>query len=68
MVILYLANRCPKVVLEGGVVLKSGNQAGAIASYTCNKGSELDVNIQRQCLPSGQWSGSGPHCKRKFAK
>ncbi|XP_011402452.1 PREDICTED: P-selectin-like isoform X1 [Amphimedon queenslandica] len=55
---------CPKLFAPRyGSVQQTGNTYGARAVYQCNDGFQLDGNTDRNCLLSGQWSGSTPTCK-----
>ena len=66
-IFIIIAITCPKLSAPRyGSVQQTGNTYGARAVYQCNKGFQLDGNTDRNCLLSGQWSGSTPTCKGKL--
>ena len=56
---------CAKHFQKDGSVSFEGLNIGWVATYECNKGSILKGNSMRQCLVTGDWSGSQPECKSK---
>lgn len=50
---------------ENGGVSLSGITPGSTVTYDCNAGYSLIGERTRMCLPSGEWSGSAPTCKRE---
>ena len=57
--------KCPKLFQTNGGVSFEGLNTGWVATYECNKGSILKGNLMRQCLVTGDWSGSQPECISK---
>ena len=49
-----------------GYVSIAESTFGSIANYSCFEGYELDGNVTRTCLESGNWSGSDPTCNCKL--
>ena len=48
--------------VSGGGVCYSGDSVGSVAVYFCNDGYRLEGNSTRECLSSGLWNGTTPHC------
>ncbi|XP_003387839.1 PREDICTED: sushi, von Willebrand factor type A, EGF and pentraxin domain-containing protein 1-like isoform X2 [Amphimedon queenslandica] len=48
---------------SNGKVTFDGASVGSSASYTCNEGYILSGNQRRQCLRTGEWTGSDPICR-----
>ena len=49
-----------------GYVSIAESTFGSSANYSCFEGYELDGNVTRTCLESGNWSGSDPACNCKL--
>lgn len=47
---------------ENGLVTIVGSGIGATATYSCDRGYELNGQLSRACRPSGRWSGRQPTC------
>ena len=50
---------------DNGKVTFDGTSVGSSVSYTCNDGFILSGNQRRQCLRTGNWTGSDPICRSK---
>ena len=62
-VILSAAIFCPKLHNPPmGVVRMSAKPVGAVATYECLGGYALLGDVERTCLPNGEWSGQEPLC------
>ena len=48
--------------VSGGGVCYSGDSVGSVAVYFCNDGYKLEGDSTRECLSSGLWNGTTPHC------
>ena len=46
-------------------MIVQGRSVGSVARYVCNSGFSLEGQESRTCLPSGDWSGVEPTCRRK---
>ena len=46
----------------GGGVCYSGDSVGSVAVYFCDDGYTLQGGSTRQCLSTGFWNGTTPHC------
>ena len=46
----------------GGVVCYSGDSVGSVAVYFCDDGYTLQGGSTRECLSTGLWNGTTPHC------
>ncbi len=44
----------------------TGQGVGSGASYKCDYGFQLVGASYRKCLPSGEWSGEAPICRREL--
>lgn len=68
---LHLLNtvpkRCPKVVIENGVIKMLGFDEGDASIFQCNNGYLLEGQPITHCLEDKNWSGRERKCKRKFA-
>ena len=51
---------------NGVVSHPQGTEEGAIAEYDCDDEFMLTGSPNRQCLPSGLWSGVEPTCECKI--
>ena len=40
----------------------SGDSVGSVAVYFCDDGYTLEGDSTRECLSSGLWNGTTPHC------
>ena len=59
-----LASGCdPLPDPANGRVTISGTTVGSAASYSCNKGFQLEAGPTRICQPDGTWSGTEPFCR-----
>ena len=54
--------------VNGGGVCYSGDSVGSVAVYFCDDGYTLDGNSTRECLSSGLWNGTTPHCVERDGK
>ena len=54
---------CPLTGPLNGEVTFDGTSVGSSATYTCNDGFILSGNQRRQCLRTGNWTGSDPICR-----
>lgn len=48
---------------QNGRVTFDGTSVGSSATYVCNIGFILNGNERRQCLRTGEWTGTDPTCK-----
>ena len=48
--------------VSGGGVCYSGDSVGSVAVYFCDDGYTLEGDSTRECLSSGLWNGTTPHC------
>ena len=48
--------------VSGGVVCYSGDSVGSVAVYFCDDGYTLEGDSTRECLSTGLWNGTAPHC------
>jgi len=48
----------------GAIILDTS--LGAFVNHSCDNGFELQGAVERECLPSGDWSEPLPTCIRKF--
>ena len=46
----------------GGGVCYSGDSVGSVAVYFCDDGYTLQGGSTRECLSTGLWNGTTPHC------
>ena len=46
----------------GGGVCYSGDSVGSVAVYFCDDGYTLQGSSTRECLSTGLWNGTTPHC------
>ena len=64
---LTLALPCETISsLTHGNITCSGYVTDQSCSYQCSSGFNLIGPDQRKCLPSAQWSGDDPACKRMY--
>ncbi|XP_019850306.1 PREDICTED: sushi, von Willebrand factor type A, EGF and pentraxin domain-containing protein 1-like isoform X2 [Amphimedon queenslandica] len=49
-------------IANGQVRIHPDTRLGSTATYSCNKGFNLNGHRVRRCLASGKWSGSEPSC------
>ena len=49
-----------QVTVTSGVVTETG--VGALATYTCNEGYQLNGNAVRACQDTGDWNLLAPIC------
>ena len=62
----FVTVRCPNLPdPSNGRVNQRGNKPGDRATYTCNRGYELQGGFTRICQNNGQWSGEAPTCERE---
>lgn len=61
----YIVRMCEGLNITNGIVNIDMDQPveGAIATYTCNSGYRLSININRLCQREGIWSGVEPTCE-----
>ena len=48
--------------VSSGRVCYSGDSVGSVAVYFCDNGYKLEGDSTRECLSSGHWNGTTPHC------
>ena len=48
--------------VRGGGVCYSGDSVGSVAVYFCDDGYTLQGGSTRECLSTGLWNGTTPHC------
>ena len=46
-----------------GQVVMTTSTVNSTATYTCEVGFALDVDVTRTCQSNGEWSGSAPCCE-----
>ena len=65
--LFHLAITCDDLPdIPNGSVFQSGSSLGSVTTYSCDPGYELDFDVPRICLDTGEWSGSEPTCRRKI--
>ena len=60
--ICTLGKACPKLMLEGGLVIQTGNGVGDLATLECGEDAQLLGDNVRECQPRGHWSGIMAQC------
>ena len=72
-----LSDLSPSLVIEeegvcgrvsGGGVCVSGDSVGSVAVYFCTDGYTLEGESTRECLSTGLWNGSIPHCVERVER
>ena len=51
---------------ENGQRIVTSNLVTAVVTYSCNQAYFLVGDIQRTCLPTGEWSGATPTCQSEY--
>jgi hypothetical protein len=68
MITFFVAKLCRPLEKPANckVTLTNMNYAGSKAIFRCYDGYGMKGVSQRECLPSGEWSGSSPVCLRMY--
>lgn len=56
-------SHCPKLSINSGSILHTGDDVGDTAYYNCIEGKELSGLPLRKCQEDGEWSGLEPKCQ-----